>query len=129
MMRRLIIIQRKEKLSIKNSVDSSVKVYQVITDGGICKNMVCREMVEKFNLQSKKHPHPFYIACFKKGNKVILNRRYLVRISIEIAISMRYGVIFLLWMYVIFSMEDHRNIKEILFIMGRKILYLLEGSF
>ena len=50
--------------------------------GGSCENMVSREMVEKLNLQCEKHPRPYHIAWFKKGNELIVDKRCLVRFTI-----------------------------------------------
>ena len=54
----------------------------VIIDGGSCENMVSREMVEKLGLQCEKHPHPYHIAWFKKGNEVTIDKRCLVKFTI-----------------------------------------------
>ena len=40
--------------------------------------MIAKEMVEKLNMQCEKHPHPYCIAWFKKGNEVTANKRCLV---------------------------------------------------
>ena len=95
MMRRSMIIPEKEEVPEKNSGDSWLhtdifrtkctfggKVCQVIIDRGSCENMVAREMVEKLNLQCEKHPHPYHIAWFKKGNEVIVDKRCLVSFTI-----------------------------------------------
>ena len=44
--------------------------------------MVSREMVEKLNLQCEKHPHLYRIAWLKKGNKVTIDKRCLVKFTI-----------------------------------------------
>ena len=44
--------------------------------------MVSQEMVDKLKLHSDKHPHPYRIAWFKKGNEVTINKRWLMKFSI-----------------------------------------------
>ncbi|XP_057837552.2 uncharacterized protein LOC131047785 [Cryptomeria japonica] len=44
--------------------------------------MASREMVDKLNLQCEKHPHPYRIAWFKKGNEVTVDKRCLIKFSI-----------------------------------------------
>ncbi|XP_059074886.1 uncharacterized protein LOC131874941 [Cryptomeria japonica] len=44
--------------------------------------MVSREMVDKLNLECEKHPHPYRIAWFKKGNEIIVDKRCLIKLSI-----------------------------------------------
>ena len=44
--------------------------------------MVSQEMVDKLKLHCDKHPHPYRIAWFKKGNEVIVNKRCLIKFSI-----------------------------------------------
>ncbi|XP_059067833.1 uncharacterized protein LOC131858565 [Cryptomeria japonica] len=44
--------------------------------------MVSREMADKLNLQCEKHPHPYHIAWFKKGNEVTIDKRCLINFSI-----------------------------------------------
>ena len=44
--------------------------------------MVSKEMVEKLKLPYEKHPHPYRIAWFKKGNEVMVDKRCLVNFFI-----------------------------------------------
>jgi len=44
--------------------------------------MVSKEMIEKLNLHCEKHPHPYRIAWFKKGNEVTIDKRCLIKFSI-----------------------------------------------
>ena len=94
-MRRSMIIPEKEEIPAKDSANSWLrtnifrtrctsggKVCQIIIDGGSCENMVSREMVEKLGLQCEKHPHPYRIAWFKKGNEVTIDKRCLVKFTI-----------------------------------------------
>ena len=39
-------------------------------------------MVEKLDLETEKHPNPYYLEWFKKGNEVIVSKRCLVSFSI-----------------------------------------------
>ena len=44
--------------------------------------MVSKEMVDKLKLHYVQHPHSYQIAWFKKGNKIIVNKRCLIKFSI-----------------------------------------------
>ena len=44
--------------------------------------MVSQEIVDKFKLHHDKHPHPYQIAWFKKGNEVTINEIFLIKFSI-----------------------------------------------
>ena len=41
-------------------------------------------MVDKFKLHNDKHPHFYRIALFKEGNEVIVNKRCLIILFIEV---------------------------------------------
>jgi len=45
--------------------------------------MVSKEMVDKLKLCCETHPHPYRIACFKKGNVITINKRCLIIFSIN----------------------------------------------
>ena len=67
---------------IQTKCTSWGKVCKVIIDSGSCENMVSQEMVDKLKLHCDKHPHPYRIAWFKKGNEVTVNKRCLIKFSI-----------------------------------------------
>ena len=46
------------------------KVYNVIIDHGISKNIVYTALVKTLNVKIEKHPSPYKIAWIKKGSKV-----------------------------------------------------------
>ncbi|GJR68519.1 putative CCCH-type zinc finger family protein [Tanacetum coccineum] len=45
------------------------KVCKLIIDSGRCENVVSRDAVGKLNLKQEKHPKPYKLSWFKKGNK------------------------------------------------------------
>lgn len=58
------------------------KICNVIIDGGNCKNVISQDAVEKLQLKTKKHPSPYKLSWFKKGNEITIRRRCLVSFSI-----------------------------------------------
>ncbi|GAV79655.1 hypothetical protein CFOL_v3_23119, partial [Cephalotus follicularis] len=54
------------------------KVCNVIFDGGSVENIVARDAVEKLKLPIEKHPNPYKISWFRKGNEVPVTSRCLV---------------------------------------------------
>ncbi|GAV59614.1 zf-CCHC domain-containing protein/Asp_protease_2 domain-containing protein, partial [Cephalotus follicularis] len=61
---------------------SKGKTCNVIIDGGSCKNVVSETMVEKLGLKTEKHPRPYKLLRFRKGNEVKVDKRCLVQFSI-----------------------------------------------
>ncbi|KAM2928344.1 hypothetical protein COP2_035599 [Malus domestica] len=61
---------------------SGGKVCNVIIDEGSCENVVSQEMVDKFKLETKKHPTAYKLAWFKKGVEITVDKRCLVSFSI-----------------------------------------------
>ncbi|GAV84600.1 zf-CCHC domain-containing protein [Cephalotus follicularis] len=57
------------------------KVCNVIFDGGSVENIVARDVVEKLKLPIEKHPHPYKISWFRKGNEVPVTSRCLVKFT------------------------------------------------
>jgi len=55
----------------------------VIFYSASCENMVSKEMVHKLKLHYEIDPHPYQIAWFKKGNEVSINKRFLIKFSID----------------------------------------------
>jgi hypothetical protein len=53
---------------------SSGKVCNVIIDGGSCENVVSTTMVEKLNLKTEPHSHPYKLQWLKKGNSNCLTK-------------------------------------------------------
>lgn len=58
------------------------KVYNIIIDRGICENVVSNEMVQKLNLKMEKHPCPYKLSWFRKGNEVKVDKQCLVQFFI-----------------------------------------------
>lgn len=50
--------------------------------GGSCENVISNTMVDKLNLKTEEHPHPYKLSWFKKGNEVKVSKRCLVKFSI-----------------------------------------------
>ncbi|GAV56697.1 Asp_protease_2 domain-containing protein, partial [Cephalotus follicularis] len=61
---------------------SKGKTCNVIIDGGSCENVVSKTMVEKLGLKTEKHPWPYRLLWFRKGNEVTMDKRCLVQFSI-----------------------------------------------
>jgi hypothetical protein len=53
-----------------------------IIDGGSCTNLVSTEMVMKLALQTKPHPHPYYIQWFNNSGRIKVTQ--LVRLNFAI---------------------------------------------
>ena len=88
MIQREMMIPKKEQKQNSDNEDSWLqtksfrskctlggKVCKFIVDIGNCENMVSQGMVDKLKLHCDKHPHPYRIAWFKKGNEVTVNNR------------------------------------------------------
>ncbi|XP_017255857.2 transposon Ty3-I Gag-Pol polyprotein isoform X1 [Daucus carota subsp. sativus] len=58
------------------------KVCKLIIDSGSCENVISREAVDKLKLKQEKHPKPYKLSWFKKGNEVSVDTRCLVSFSI-----------------------------------------------
>lgn len=56
------------------------KVCNVILDGGSSENIVSKEVVEKLKRPIKKHPHPYKVAWFCRGNEV--SARCLIKFTV-----------------------------------------------
>nr|GEW93036.1 hypothetical protein [Tanacetum cinerariifolium] len=54
------------------------KVCKLIIDSRSCENVVSQDAVKKLNLKQEKHPKPYKLSWFKKGNKVNVDTRCLV---------------------------------------------------
>ena len=54
----------------------------MIIDGGSCENFIAREAVDKLQIPTKRHPTPYRLSWFKKGNEVTVSTRALVSFSI-----------------------------------------------
>ncbi|GJR66146.1 DNA gyrase subunit B, chloroplastic/mitochondrial [Tanacetum coccineum] len=54
------------------------KVCKLIIDSGSCENVISQDAVEKLNLKQEKHPKPYKLSWFKKGNEVNVDTRCLV---------------------------------------------------
>ncbi|GKB11401.1 putative reverse transcriptase domain-containing protein [Tanacetum coccineum] len=58
------------------------KVCNVIIDGGSYENVISATMVARLSLKTEEHPQPYKLSWFKKGNKVKVSKRCLVKFSI-----------------------------------------------
>ncbi|CAL2240979.1 unnamed protein product [Prunus armeniaca] len=54
----------------------------VILDGGSSENIISKEVVEKLKLPIEKHANPYKVAWFRKGSKVPIISRCLVKFTI-----------------------------------------------
>ena len=54
----------------------------VIVDSGSCANVVSQSMIEKLNLQTSVHPHPYNIQCLNQSKGLQVNSRCLISFSI-----------------------------------------------
>lgn len=61
---------------------SHAKICDLIIDNGSYSNVVATKMVEKLNLKTEEHPHPYKIQWLRKGHEVQVNKRCLVDFSI-----------------------------------------------
>jgi hypothetical protein len=61
---------------------SNGKVCDVIIDGGSCENVVSTTMVEKLNLKTEAHSHPYKLQWLQKGNDIQVTKKCLVQFSI-----------------------------------------------
>ncbi|XP_039686533.1 uncharacterized protein [Medicago truncatula] len=58
------------------------KVCDVIIDSGSCENVVSNYMVEKLEMPTQCHPHPYKLQWLNKGSEVKVTKRCLVSFSI-----------------------------------------------
>ena len=58
------------------------KVYSLIIDSGSCANVVSLSMIEKLNLQTSVHPHPYNIQWLNQSKGLQVNSRCLISFSI-----------------------------------------------
>ncbi|XP_026448257.1 uncharacterized protein LOC113348625 [Papaver somniferum] len=56
------------------------KVCRLVIDPGSCENMIDEEVVKRFRMETKAHPHPYKLSWLKKGNEVKLFMERHVRI-------------------------------------------------
>jgi hypothetical protein len=61
---------------------SSGKVCNVIIDGGSCENVVSTTIVEKLNLKTEPHSHPYKLQWLKNGNDIQVTKKCLIQFSI-----------------------------------------------
>ncbi|KAK2990469.1 hypothetical protein RJ640_006267 [Escallonia rubra] len=58
------------------------KLCNLIIDSGSSGNLISEEMVDKLNFKTKRHPQPYRILWFNKGNEVMVSSTCLVNFSI-----------------------------------------------
>ena len=66
----------------RTSCTSGGELCNLIIDSGSSKNIVSQEMIDKLKLTMVKHPQPYHIIWFNKGNEVLTSSKYLVNFSI-----------------------------------------------
>ncbi|KAH7682941.1 Zinc finger CCHC-type protein [Dioscorea alata] len=59
------------------------KVCDVIIDGGSFENVISSDMVDKLQLKTKDHPHPYRLTWLEKKKEIKVSKRYLVQFSIS----------------------------------------------
>lgn len=57
------------------------KVCNLILDGGRTNNIISKEALEKLKPPSEKHPNPYSISWFQKGNEVPVTSPCLVKFT------------------------------------------------
>jgi hypothetical protein len=58
------------------------KVCDVIIDSGACENVVSTQMVEKLQLKTEAHPHPYKLKWLDRGHEIKVSKRGLLSFSI-----------------------------------------------
>ncbi|KAH7679182.1 Acid proteases protein [Dioscorea alata] len=58
------------------------KVCDVIIDGGSFENVISSDMVEKLQLKTEDHPHPYGLTWLEKKKEIKVSKRCLVQFSI-----------------------------------------------
>jgi hypothetical protein len=58
------------------------KVAKLVIDQRSCKSVVSEEAVRKLELQTKRHPTPYWLEWLTKGNKLMVSKHCLVSFSI-----------------------------------------------
>ncbi|KAK2993446.1 hypothetical protein RJ640_005140 [Escallonia rubra] len=58
------------------------KLCNLIIDSGSSENLISQEMVEMLKLKTERHPQPYRILWFNKGNEVMVSSTCLVNFSI-----------------------------------------------
>ncbi|KAL6338061.1 hypothetical protein AAG906_010627 [Vitis piasezkii] len=66
----------------RTSCTSGGELCNLIIDSGSSKNLVSQEMIDKLKLTMVKHPQPYHIIWFNKGNEVLTSSKCLVNFSI-----------------------------------------------
>ncbi|XP_057770955.1 uncharacterized protein LOC130990742 [Salvia miltiorrhiza] len=58
------------------------KVCMLIIDGGSCTNVASGEMVEKLNLKTERHPHPYKLQWLNECGEIRVTKQVLISFSI-----------------------------------------------
>ncbi|XP_074299735.1 uncharacterized protein LOC141630892 [Silene latifolia] len=58
------------------------RVYNLIIDGGSCKNVASTIMVSKMSLPTQEHPSPYKLRWLNKGSEVRVQKKCIVSFSI-----------------------------------------------
>lgn len=59
------------------------KICCFIIDGGSCTNVVSQKMVEKLNLETKPHPHPYKLSWLSDEKDLIVKTQVDVELALE----------------------------------------------
>ncbi|GJV17111.1 RNA-directed DNA polymerase [Tanacetum coccineum] len=77
------IVKKNINLTLKmKKCTSHGKVCDIIIDGGNFENVVFSNMVEKLQMKTEDHPHPYHLTWLDKKKEFKVNKRCLVQFSI-----------------------------------------------
>ncbi|CAA0839517.1 Lipase-like PAD4, partial [Striga hermonthica] len=80
------------------------KVYRFNIGSSSCENVTAWEVVEKLNLPSGPHPHPYTLAWIQRGNSTTVDCRVMSLIQLALITRIRHGAMWFLWMRVIYCL-------------------------
>lgn len=96
MIRRTLIFPKKVSMQEEDDEDSWLrnnifrirctlgeKVCNMVINGSSCENLVSNLIVDKLNSICEIHPNPYHVSWIKKNNAMIINKMFLVNLSIR----------------------------------------------
>ena len=79
-------IKQEERLQCHNLFQMFLIVHdyrvRVIIDGRSCNNLVSSDLIKKFGLTTRAHPHPYHVQWFNNSGKVKVTQSARVHFSI-----------------------------------------------